>query len=281
MNRQDWDNILEKLVDTNEFASQIRSRGFYLSPEYESFRQYTEKEWNVISTTNAANFLSKDFWSQQSKVLTSRNHYLIRTGEGAFAIFDENRFPRPYLDLKTDNMIELESEEPVEYENLKTAFKENILENAALEQLRFNRVYDKLIKEITGYEQEYYIGPRGNTTRTFDVYFQTRDSQILKIFTYKGQAELDYTIWTRNAVLLFEAKKIDAESNLDIGWHKFAFPAIRFLNYQNLNIYPIYFLRWSDRIILFVFPKFRSHDGGIILNDKKQMTPEKVFSIKI
>src|SRR5947209_2498161 len=107
MNRQDWDTILEKLINNNQFASQFQANGYYLSPEYESFRQYTEKEWNIVSTTNTANFLSKDFWSQQSKVLTKKNYYLIRTGEGSFAIFDESRFPRPYLDLKIENHIEM------------------------------------------------------------------------------------------------------------------------------------------------------------------------------
>lgn len=281
MNLEDWDKILQQLCNSNQFSSQIQARGYYLSPEYKSFRQYTEKEWNVVSTTNTANFLSKDFWDQQSKVLTNRHQYLIRTGEGSFAIFDETRFPRPYLELNTDNLIELQPKEPVEYENLKTAFKENVLENAALEQLRFNGIYDKLIREITGSEQKYHVGPRGNTTRTFDVYFQTKDLQIQKIFTYKGQAELDYTIWTQNVVLLFEAKKMDTKNNLHIGWHKFAFPAIRFLNYKNLDIHPIYFLRRTDRVILFIFPKFRGYAGGIILNDKRQMVPEKAFFIRI
>jgi len=279
MNRREWDKILEKLIDSPSFVSGIKKKGYYISPDYPTFRKYTEKEWNTVSTTNTANFLSKDFWSQQSKVLTNRNYYLIRTGEGSFAIFDENEFPRPYLDLRIENTVEIIGEEPTGYDNLKKAFEENLLENTALEQLRFNKAYDKLIELVTDSKQEYYVGVRGNTTRTFDVYFQRSNLEIEKIFTYKGQAELDYTLWTKNIVFLFEAKKSDTKTNFDIGWHKFAYPAVRFLKYENFDIYPVYFLRRPNRVILFVFPKFVGYNGGLILNDSKQMTPSKIFSV--
>jgi hypothetical protein len=47
--------------------------------------------------------------------------------------------------------------------------------------------------------------------------------ELIKIITYKGQAELDYTLWTRDSVLLLEAKQVkkgDPKYHLDIGWHK-------------------------------------------------------------
>jgi hypothetical protein len=98
-----------------------------------------KREWNLNSTINTANFLSKDFWHQQSRILKDNNLYLIRTGKGSFALLDEKQFPKPYLDLDTKNAIEIPQEEPEGFDNLKRAFWENILENAALEQLRFNR----------------------------------------------------------------------------------------------------------------------------------------------
>jgi hypothetical protein len=44
-------------------------------------------------------------------------------------------------------------------------------------------------------------------------------------FDYSGQEDLDYTIWTEDSVLVFEAKQfISSSGGLDIGWHKLAFP---------------------------------------------------------
>ena len=90
---------------------------------------------------DTANFLSKDFWNQQLVILRNKKFYLIRTSEASFAIFDENRFPRLYLKLHIGNNIkELVTEEPQGYGHLKSAFKENVLENTGLEQLRFNGI---------------------------------------------------------------------------------------------------------------------------------------------
>ena len=105
-----------------------------------------------------------------------------------------------------------------------------------------------------------------------------------RIKTYTGQAELDYTIWTRNSVFLFEAKQIkqgSIEYYLDIGWHKFAYAGVMFLNYQNLDVYSVYFLRLGRRVFLFVFPHLAFYKEGIVLNDNKHMTPEKIFSITL
>jgi hypothetical protein len=93
---------------------------------------------------------------------------------------------------------------------------------------------------------------------------------MVKIRTYTGQAELDYTLWTSDWVFLFEAKKAGTEGvkrYLDIGWHKFAYAATRFLNYAGLKIYPVYFLRNPKQVFLFVFPQFNFHDNGVILNN--------------
>ena len=92
-----WNETIASILDSNEFQTQIQNRGYFVSPEHRTFREYTSKMWGIISTMNTANFLSKDFWHQQSIILRNKNYYLIRTGEGSFAIFDEHSFPRPYL----------------------------------------------------------------------------------------------------------------------------------------------------------------------------------------
>jgi len=280
MKAKEWKELLTNLTHSESFLKSINDEGFYLSPKYKTFREYTQSEWGVTSTVNTESLLSLDFWSEQSPVLTKNGYYLIRTGRGSFAIFQENKFPRPYLDLKVENTQTLEPSEPQGYEDLKSSFKENILENSALEQLRFNKTLEKIVLDITG-EHEFVIGPRGNTTSSFELYLKRNDGDIVKIKQYVGFAELDYTVWTKNSVLLFEAKKSDNEPLLDIGWHKIAFPAVRFQEYKNLKIYPIYFLRLRDKLLVFIFPQFSFHNKGIILNDKHQMTPEKTYEIPI
>jgi hypothetical protein len=164
-------------MDSDDFQSKTKQNGYYTSPKnYRTFREYTQKVWTTISTTNTATFLSKDFWYEQPTILINSGFYIIRTGEGSFAIFDEKIFPSPYLKFDIKNVIEIGIEELNGYDNLKSAFKENILENSALEQLRFNGAYKKIIANDLGQEKEYYVGIRGNTTRTFNVYFYRSDT---------------------------------------------------------------------------------------------------------
>jgi hypothetical protein len=149
LQRKTWYDILQKIIDSEDFQSKIKEQGYYTSPkDYRTFRQYTQKVWTTISTSNTANFLSKDFWHEQPTILTNNGYYIIRTGEGSFAIFNENIFPSPYLKFNIENVIEISTEEPNGYDNLKTAFKENILENSALEQLRFNGGDKKIIANV-------------------------------------------------------------------------------------------------------------------------------------
>ena len=136
-----WNETIANILDSEEFKHQLQNRGYYLSPEHRTFRDYANKTWGVKSTMNTANFLSKDFWHQQSIILRNKGYYLItcyyliRTGEGSFAIFDEKKFARPYLNLHVGNEIkELVGDEPQGYYHLKSAFKENVIENTGLEQ---------------------------------------------------------------------------------------------------------------------------------------------------
>lgn len=204
---------------------------------------------------------------------------------GSFAIFDERKYSRPYLQLDIGNDVtELTADEPAGFDDLKLAFTQNVLENTGLEQLRFNGTFSKMIEILTGRKREFYTGVRGNTNVRFDIYLMRNDSNIDRIKSYVGQAELDYTLWTDDSVFLFEAKKYAGgaiKSYLDIGWHKFAFAAIRFKNFLNLKIYPVYFLRGPKQVHLYAFPKFSFYGEGLILNDSKQMIPTSKFVVNL
>ena len=60
-------------MDSDDFQSKIKENGYYTSPKnYRTFREYTQKVWTTISTTNIAIFLSKDFWYEQQSTINNR-----------------------------------------------------------------------------------------------------------------------------------------------------------------------------------------------------------------
>ena len=270
-----WDQILEKLISEDSFCEQLKKSGYYLSDS--KFKEFTKK-YGYAPDQNTASFLSRDFWSQQSKILKENNMYLLRTGSGKFVIFDGNRFPSSYLNLNTNNAQKLETTS-TGFPELMDAF-ETRQENAGLEELNVIGAYDLLVKKLFG-DVEWKIGPRGNKTSSFPVYAKSNSGEVSLIYTYQGQEELDYTIWTRDHVLLFEAKSLGPNTGLDVGWHKLAYPASRFKKYSKYKIKPIYFLKWEKVIHLFVFPDFEFHHDGILINDLRAFVPEHIFRIDL
>jgi len=270
----DWESLLQKIINGQEFSSAIQTKGFYKSDI--GFKQFAKKH-GFSPDLNTPMYLSLDFWSLQPKILTENNFYILRSGRGTFAIIDETQFPRSYLNLTTSDYTQLEIKKNGEFSELIKAF-DTRQENAGLEHLHVLGVYDLLIKELFG-DVEWHIGPRGNKVSQFKVYGKKSSEETALLFDYHGQEELDYTLWTKDCILLFEAKSVSRNEGLDVGWHKMAYPASRFSKISNYTIKPIYFLKWGNIIHLFVFPKFQFYNDGIIINDKKNQIPEKIFRI--
>ena len=270
-----WDDLLEQLIDQVEFKKNIENEGFYKT---NVGLKIFAKKYNFDPPQNTANYLSLDFWSDQSKILRKNNMYLLRTGSGTFGIFDENVFPKPYLQLSTAKSEKLDLEVNDDFKELMSAF-DTRQENAGLEHLNACGVYDSLIKKLFG-DEEWKLGPRGNKSSEFKVFGKTKQNTINHIYDFKGFEELDYGIWTKEKILLFEAKSVELNQGLDIGWHKLAYPASRFKKFTKHSIIPIYLLKWGNTTHLFVFPIFKFHkDHGIIINDLEQLTPERIFRI--
>jgi len=279
----EWDDLLQKTIDTPEFLSEINTNGFWKCDD--SVIKYAKKN-GVELDSNAPSYVSINFWSQQSPVLTENDYYILRTGGGRFAILDEKKFPSSYLDLSISDGVQLETKEDPEFPELYKVFRKDVSdkskqENSALEFPNALGCYDLLIKKLFG-NVKWYVGPRGGKHSKFKVYGKKSNANLDLLYDYDGPEELDYTIWTKDCILLFEAKVVDRENEgLDIGWHKMAYPAARFSKINNYTIKPIYFLRCKNIIHLFVFPKFQFHNDGIIINDKKNQIPEKIFRIDL
>ncbi len=271
-----WDQVLNTLVNEQDFKNQINSLGFFLSDK--PFKEFS-KRYNFTPDQNTANYLSIDFWSYQSPILREKNLYVLRTGSGNFMILDETQFAKPYLDLNTAKYTKLKPIYDEEFSDLLNAFMTR-QENAGLEQLNILGVYDSLVKELLG-NVKWYVGPRGNKRSQFKVYANKKGNDIQPIYDFDGQEELDYTIWTKDHILLFEAKSLSQNKGLDIGWHKIAYPASRFRKYEKYKIIPIYFLKWNNVIHLFVFPIFKFHNDGIMINDPESIIPTSVFRIDL
>ena len=278
-----WDDLLQKTIDTPEFLSEINTKGFWKCDD--SVIKYAKKN-GVELDSNAPNYVSLDFWSKQSEILKDNDYYILRSGGGTFVILDKKQFPNAYLDLSISDYTEMETKEDPEFPELYKAFRKepgdkSKQENSALEHPRALGCYDKLIEGLFG-NVKWYIGPRGGKTSKFKVYGKKSNGEIIFLFDYYGQEELDYTIWTKDCILLFEAKVVEDENEgLDIGWHKMAYPASRFSKIDNYTTKPIYFLKCKNTIHLFVFPKFPFYNDGIIINDKKNQIPEKIFRIDL
>jgi hypothetical protein len=270
-----WEDVLAELVDETEFKSSIDEKGFFKSDA--SLKIFTKK-YNFQPLQNTATYLSLDFWSEQSPILRKKKFYLLRTGSGKFGIFDQTKFPKPYLELNTANSIKLDLKKNDDFLELVDAF-DTRQENPGLEHLNVTGVYDSLITKLFG-NMEWHIGPRGNKGSNFKVFGKTTQNEISFLYDFHGQEELDYTIWTKDHILLFEAKALEKNMGLDIGWHKLAYPASRFQKYENYKIKPIYLLKWGNITHLFVFPIFNFHNtDGIIINDKERLIPEKIFRV--
>ncbi len=125
-------------------------------------------------------------------------------------IFDEKRFDKPYLSLDLRHVVDLKGNYPRGFEHLKKAFRDNMIENAAIERLWFGGIFVQLL--LFGSEENHgFIGPRGTKRSSFDVYFREKEGPIVKAFTYSGQEELDYSIFTENCIYFFEGKNTPAK----------------------------------------------------------------------
>ena len=279
-----WEDVLQKIINTPEFLSEIDTNGFWKCDD--SVINYAKDIYEVTLSGSSANYVSIDFMSKQPKILRDNHYYILRTGGGRFIILDETKFPNSYLDLSISDSIQLETKEDPEFPELYKVFRKDVSdkskqENSALEFPNALGCYDLLIKKLFG-NVKWYVGPRGGKHSQFHMYGEKSNGAPIDLPDYDGPEELDYTIWTKDCILLFEAKVVDRENEgLDIGWHKMAYPAARFSKINNYTIKPIYFLRCKNIIHLFIFPKFQFHDDGIVINDKKNQIPEKIFRIDL
>ena len=283
-----WDDVLQKTIDGEGVLKEIDTNGFWKCET--SVKNYASNLYKDVSEFkmpgSSADYVSIDFMSKQPKILRDNHYYILRTGGGRFVILDETKFPNSYLDLSISDSIQLETKEDPEFPELYKVFRKDVndkskQENSALEFPNALGCYDLLIKKLFG-NVKWYVGPRGLKHSQFRTHGKKSDEKITSLYDYDGPEELDYTIWTKDCILLFEAKVVDRENEgLDIGWHKMAYPAARFSKIDNYTIKPIYFLRCKNIIHLFVFPKFQFHDDGIVINDKKNQIPEKIFRIDL
>ena len=280
----EWEDVLQKIINTPEFLSEINTNGFWKCDD--SVKKYAKDIYKVTLPGSSADYVSIDFMSKQPKILRDKHYYILRTGGGRFVILDETKFPNSYLDLSISDSIQLETKEDPEFPELYKVFRKDVndkskQENSALEFPNALGCYDLLIKKLFG-NVKWYVGPRGLKHSQFRTHGKKSDEKPIVLYDYDGPEELDYTIWTKDCILLFEAKVVDrVNEGLDIGWHKMAYPAARFSKINNYTIKPIYFLRCKNIIHLFVFPKFQFHNDGIVINDKKNQIPEKIFRIDL
>ncbi len=247
-----------------------------VSAEY--FFQELAKQNDFTPHATTPSYISIDFLSSQPKTLRDKGFQILRTGDGGFVVLDGTKFKNCYLNLDVSNTIKLETRNDEEFLPLLQAFQTS-QEDAVLEQFNILGVYDDLVSNLFG-NARWHVGPRGGRRSKFNVYGMTNDKTVL-LYGFDGMEELDYTIWTKNHILLFEAKSLPENKGLDIGWHKISYTASRFRSFEQHAIIPVYLLRWPKTAFLFVFPAFAFYQDGIVINNPDAQTPEKVFRVDL
>jgi len=269
-----WEQTLSAIIDQTDFNKKMNRDGF--SDVY-SFSKII-KQYDFMPIRGTPTYLSLDFLSLQPKILMKKGFQIIRTGNGRFIILDGHKFSNCYLNLNTTRYSTIDVKIDTSFPHLSKAFEET-QEDVALEQLNFLGIYDSMIGNLFG-KQKWYVGPRGGRRSNFSVYGK-RNNDIKLMYDFDGPEELDYTIWTKDHILLIEAKSVAENKGLDIGWHKISYTASRFNEFKKQKIIPIYLLKWKKIMHLFVFPPFRFHQDGIILNDMELQRPSNVFRMNL
>jgi len=276
-----WEQVIEVFRDS------INNEGYY---RWDQSFQAFKREYNLKANQRAPQYLSLDFYSKQRSELTDLQWYVIRLGQGNFGIFDNDRIPKPYLDLDISTATNIEIAPKKSHIHMRRAFKAldyhlKSAENSLLELSRFYDIFSSMVSSIDG-SSEYQVGPRGLSTQQFDLHFKQNQGDPIKI-EYNGQVELDYSIWTEDRVYVVEAKSI-TRYGLDIGWHKMAFPSHRFVSQvveNGLKVNPVYFLRTriegKHTILVFVFTEMKFKDRGIVLNDHERWELKKLLRVDI
>ncbi|MBA2857500.1 hypothetical protein HNP93_000201 [Methanococcus maripaludis] len=263
-------------LDKSDVSKEILEFGY---SKERKFKDYFEKfcsEMGFDERINTAQNISIDFYEKQPKTLVKNGKYVLRTGFGKFMVFDEFKFDKPYLNLNFKEVTELEYTIPEGFDHLYDCYKKDNTENSKIEQLQCFGIFEKIANTVSN-EEKCLIGPRGNKVSEFDTYLYDTDGKIKHVFKYTGQEELDYSIFTKDSIYLFEAKSV--KNGLDLGWHKIAFPSNRFLNYGK-RIIPGYILNQKNNLLIYIFKGIESYKNGIILNDKTQLEPKYAFKIK-
>jgi hypothetical protein len=272
--------VWKNLIEDDEFKRQVSQRGYSSEIRLVDYvKKYNLQKMLERTGAITAGLLSIDFYSRQSNELTNRNLFLLRTGRGKFIVFNQKYFDSSYLNLELTKYKELSYEIPSSYKHLIQAYGDRLNENASLELMHFLGVFRKVFNTLTG-EKNYFIGPRGNKTSKFDVYMENKsEGKVINCYTYFGQEELDYSLFSEKAILVIESKNL-LSGGLDIGWHKLAYPISRFKQFD-LPIYPCYFLKQRNVVWLFVFPQYNFYNNGILLNDEKAAKPKYCFKIDL
>jgi len=269
-----WSQVLNTITSQVDFIDKIKRDGF---SEVYSFSDII-KRYGFTPKLGTPTYLSLDFLSLQQDVLKEKGLQIIRTGSGRFVMLDSHQISNCYLDLNISNSSKIEPKLDNDFPDLLKAFEET-QEDVALEQLNFLGIYDSMIENLFG-KQKWHVGPRGGRRSDFPVYGK-KSNELKLMYNFGGPEELDYTIWTKDHILLIEAKSMTPNKGLDIGWHKIAYTAFRFHEFKKYKIIPIYLLKWERVIHLFVFPEFKFHQNGIVLNDTDLQKPERVFRVEL
>lgn len=133
-------------------------------------------------------------------------------------------------------------------------------------------------------------GPSGPVAATFPFYMSDIKGRK-KEFMYQGSDDLDECLYPTgaNVAIPIEAK---VTAHYDTSWHKLGFPCHRFFK-RSISlrtrilpkVIPVYCM-FDDvlrKAYIYVFPAIDAAKAshGMVLNDRRQLTPKEVYKVDI
>lgn len=303
------DEFWKWLLQQKVFKNAISKHGFF-DMERDRIISYYQACMKVINRTSnnpivlsVPSSFNVEYFSQTPPPLRRAGYYIIRTGNGNCIIFNSAVFPAPFLGL---NGLHYDKEIIVQrrgFSSLKKAFSSQWNEQSFIKALHFSGAFGKLVKEIckaTSYES----GPSGPRPSTFRFFMMDKRNKKLVQVLYQGIDDLDECLYLNckgaTVVIPIEAK---VTSHHDLAWHKLAFPCYRFIDNASSfglkpnnwpitpRIIPVYCMynEILQRAYLYVFPEIKilkrnqihRVEKGLILNDRNQLKPKRIYMVNI
>lgn len=248
-----WDWLFTNKTIRKDLAEQ----GYYeldrvkVVPEYDEWRFSQQRAWQHRNPKNdsipkrfntpfPSSALSTDFYTQTPPLLKRNELYIVKTGNGNCLIFDEKKFPLPFLKLQGlhNDAIILPARLKTGYPMLLQALSAQWNEASFIKALHFMGVFSAIVRKVVynssngsnnNCNGSYESGASGHVVSSFPFWMKNTRGKLFR-FVHDGVVDLDECIYPRNTGVVMPVEAKIESDHRDMSWHKLAFPCYRFID---------------------------------------------------